>query len=243
VFMDEDVLEAQEEDDDLEEEEEEFLLSPADEKLLDQTYALVSIPNPPTWYMNASYPTLFKDEDRGKLDALFEAAGVELTPSLEGVLFAPEPPSFEFFKNTPPAAQMTWAVYNVCMEMAGAKDALYIGSGTDQTHGGATHRLNIYRPYLATTPEEIEALDIDVRSIEASRLPEFVKSHLKLGYHISHIGVLCSSPIPPPALVAKTRGMFLAFEATFTIMFWACIEWITDAALYEVRLWKRSSVG
>ena len=98
---------------------------------------------------------------------------------------------------------------------------LYIGSGTD-SNLGVISRTASYT--------------------QARSLPRFMKRALDNGYHVAHVGLLCWTPMPPPGIQPRARALFLALEATFTVLLHACIPMITDDDAQHLLLWPRDSV-
>ena len=86
------------------------------------------------------------------------------------------------------------------LEKKDEEPKLYVGSGTS-TYNGVSARIG----------------DYDRNKV----IPRRVAEALKKGYTITHMGLLCWSPISPADLVPIRRVLFTALEATLTFVFWA----------------------
>ena len=191
----------------------------ADEKVAHLTCTLVNL-NVPAWYINPTFKTVIPDRDA--FDDLTAVCPLTYPPTLGDVLNAAGPPRFSYFATLPKPKKGFWAIYAVSMVKEGEKSCLYFGSGTDASTG-VTNRTGQYFP-------------------GSLMLPRFVNRALNEGYTISHIGMICWTPIPSPGFVPRSRGLFLALEAVFTVVFHACNPMITDSYLDDVQLWPRESV-
>lgn len=188
-------------------------------QLLDTTSALVNI-RQPGWYVTAEIRAVL--EDRDDFDTLSQCLPLELSPTTSTILSSAAAPAFSAFLSLPDAvAAVSWGIYAVCMEKEGSMPKLYIGSGTDATNG-VTTRMGSYRRGL--------------------NLPRLVKIAVDKGYHVSHVGLFCWTPLPPTGIVPRARAFFLALEATFTVLLHACIAMITNSSFEHLLLWSRSSV-
>ena len=144
---------------------------------------------------------------------------------MQAVLESADPPPFSWFASLPSARTVTvkiWAIYAISMVKRGHRGRLYFGSGTNAEHG-VTARATDYRP-------------------DGTNLPRFVAQAFRDGFVISHIGLLCWTPLPTPGLVPRARGLFLALEAAFDVIFHAKIKAITDSYFGHLVLWSADSV-
>jgi hypothetical protein len=170
--------------------------------------------------MNASSKSLF--EERDKFDSVADCTPLTMAPGLGAVLNDDSPPPFSYFLSLPAPIKDVWGVYAKWMEKPGSRPAVYSGSGTAE--GGLKIRIDSYKP-------------------TSVNLPLIVNRYLKRGYRFSHVGMLCWTPKPRPALIPRARGFFLALEAGFTVALHCCIPKITDAYTVHLHLWARDAVA
>ncbi|KAK5050099.1 hypothetical protein LTR84_004219 [Exophiala bonariae] len=95
---------------------------------------------------------------------------------------------------------------------------------TSETEGGLISRTKHYKP-------------------NDPKMPRHVKLKMDQGYDIASVGLLCSSPIPPPGLQARAIGLFLLLEAVFCTIFHGKFEMITDQYYEHILLWQRDDVS
>lgn len=111
------------------------------------------------------------------------------------------PPTVAYFKGLPYTDYdaKVLAVYMLVFEKENERPRLYVGSGT-HTKFGAVHRLKDYDT--------------------GRNLPRYVAAALKEGFSMVHKTFLCSMPVPTPAQVPVYRLLFIAFECSFSFLFW-----------------------
>lgn len=185
----------------------------------DMTWKLVQI-TAPDWYLNPSFKVLF--DTRSAYDSIAACSPLEFPPDMQDVLTRSEPPGISFFKSLPKPVCKVWAIYGITMEKFGCNPKLYVGSGTDATLG-VSDRLKNYGPGHAM-------------------LPRLVREAFRQGYHISHQGPLCWTPLPSAGLVPRVRARFLLLEAIFTCLFHASRASTSDVLYQDVLLWERQTV-
>ena len=132
---------------------------------------------------------------------------ISFAPELMKILKSPTPPTLEDLKSLPklPTKTKVWAVYLLVLEREGEKPEIYIGCGTESIYG-VKSRFNQYD--------------------NENTLPKEVKDRLENHqYKITFQGLLGWTPLPldDNLLHFKTRTLFLAFEATFSILLWAML--------------------
>jgi hypothetical protein len=211
------------EDDELDElmlDDDDFLDLDAVSLLVDNlTFRLVNI-NAPDWYMNPDFKVLFSK--RSSFDSIAGSSPLTFAPKLHDILTSSEIPTIAFFKSLPIySGGKIWAVYVIVMEKPGCLPMIYIGSGSHAVHGVGI-RLLQHKPGCST----------------AAR---FVLQAFKQGYHISHRGLLCWTPLPTPGLVPRVRARILAVEALFTCLFFAAFAATTDSYFKDLLLWERDT--
>lgn len=69
------------------------------------------------------------------VDGIMNQAGRSLASGLAKVLQSAEPPSVDFFRSVPLRQTKSWGVYLLTLEKEGKTPRVYIGSGTEKTHG------------------------------------------------------------------------------------------------------------
>lgn len=121
-------------------------------------------------------------------------------PSLWDAVQDASQPSLAFFKSLPTTCKNLWGVYLLVLEKDGHRPMIYVGSGTDSTYG-------ILRRFL----------QYDARQ----SLPSRIGPALDNGYTITHKGVLCWTPRPAAVDKYNIRGLILAMETAFAVLFWA----------------------
>lgn len=73
-------------------------------------------------------------------------------------------------------------------------------------------------------------------------LPYYVNKALEDGYHISHKGLLCRSPIPARPLQPTVRTFFILLEAAFAFIFWAMYATKGDYGMSSICPWDRAAL-
>jgi hypothetical protein len=149
------------------------------------------------------------------------SAWFSFAPGLLDVLKATTPPTIAYFKTLLTEVKRRWAVYLLVLEKLGSRPKIYIGPGT---YGitGATSRFNQYD--------------------NKTSLPRYVKCALDDGYTILHKGTLCWSPIPPLGTRFIVRTLFLAIEATFSIVLWAMKSRTKDYGMPHLCPWPLEDI-
>lgn len=155
------------------------------------------------------------------LEKLLIESLISFAPGLLEAVQSATPPLLSFFKNLPTSPTDVLAVYALVFEKAGSPFILYIGSGTCRTRGAAT-RWD----------------DHDARK----SVPRYVEQAYQNGYTLTHKGLLCWSPIPIPGLQFQLRVLFVAIEATLSIVLWAMKSRTKDYGMPHLCPWKIDSI-
>jgi hypothetical protein len=151
------------------------------------------------WYLkNPTHDIFFPNKDA--LSAMLSL--VTFAPGLAKILTAATPPTIKMFKRLPKEYRGLWGVYVVVLEKKGRRPIIYIGSATDKKLG------------------------MHVRSLHYSRknsrhIPQRVSKALARGYRITHIGLLCQTPIPSVKNRYLLRSLFIILETAFSFTLWA----------------------
>ncbi|KXT17371.1 hypothetical protein AC579_3844 [Pseudocercospora musae] len=196
-------------------------LDPVQEKVFDIIHKIALI-DAPQWFINPDFRTILGEQE--KFDSITSACSLQFPPTLLDTLCSPSPPAYSYFKTLPAPSEGIWAVYAVCLKKVGEKQKLYIGSGT-AAEDGVLARVKIYN-----------------NETIAPNLPRMVKTARRDGFEITHVGLLCWAPIPTPGLVPRSRGLFLAAEATFSKLFQAVVVWCNDYLFDHIILWDREHI-
>jgi hypothetical protein len=152
----------------------------------------------PQQQQNKLYAQFF--DDFTDLQVIASSVPIEFPDDLYNVLKSEALPTIHTFKLFSTKTN-GWAVYLLILYKPGGMYRVYVGSGTD-SFGGADVRLGHYD------------------HLTWSMLPVLVKAAINEGYVIVNKVLLVWTPsIPAPHLRARTRLLFLAFEATFTFVF------------------------
>lgn len=178
--------------------------------------------NAPVWFIHVDYSVIFGEQS--SFDSIVDACPLSFPPSLQAVLESDEPPPFEYWFSLPPPTYEHFAIYAIPIQKAGHPDRLYFGSGTNPTQG-VKARTVFY------TPDNVHTL------------PSLVKKAFEEGYHVAHIGMVCWTRIPSTGLIPRARGLFLVLEATFTVLFHACVPSLSDLYVEHLLLWPREAVS
>ncbi|KAK4961355.1 pyruvate carboxylase [Elasticomyces elasticus] len=173
----------------------------------------------PSWYINPEFKVVLAEE----FTAITSTTPLTFAPGLLDVLQSDTPPSMSFFDSLPTPGSKVWAVYAVVLKKAGCPDQLGIGSGTRVT-GGAKARTNNYS------------------NRTHAQLPRFVRMAYDQGYHLSHVGMLCWTPIPLPALVPRARLYFLSLESVFHCVFYSTYPKSMDDHWTDMMPWPREAI-
>lgn len=153
------------------------------------------------------------------------ATPLVFTDCLRETLCSKSPPTVDYFLNLPDPIRDYWTVYVVVLVDLEDNYSIYIGSATGVLGGGCVLRAAHYRDKTNGV------------------LPAFVRRAYDEGSELVHIGILCWCPIPRPALVPRVRLLFLALEAVFTCLFFACRRQVSDSAWAHLFPWKRAMVS
>jgi hypothetical protein len=164
---------------------------------------------------NPVFAMIFSTED--VLEQLMSDSLLVFAPGLLDVLQATTPPSVPYFKSLPADIKKHWAIYLLVLEKPGCRHKIYIGSGTDRDRGGAK------RFWQYDTKRS---------------LPRYVERALNDGYTIVHKGLLCWSPNPTTAKRVAVRALFLAIEATISIVLWAMVSRTKDYGMPHLCPWS-----
>jgi hypothetical protein len=151
------------------------------------------------------------------LEQLLSDSLLIFAPVLLDVVQASTPPSMSYFKNLPTDVRKCWAVYLLVLEKPGCRPKIYVGSGTNRV-GGAAKRFQDYD--------------------NQTTLPIYIRRALKDSYTIVHKGLLCWSPLPAPSKRFPVRALFLAIEATFSIVLWAMVSRTNDYGMPPLCPWS-----
>ena len=181
----------------------------------------MDLPQP---FVNPAIRTFFAE--RAAYDNVSAMSPLSFPPTLGDTLSAAEPPPVEWFRalaRPEPTDAKVWAIYALLLEHEDLPPALYIGSGTS-AEVGFSRRI---QSYFTSSPT----------------LPRLVKVALQKGYHISSIGMLCSTPLPTPSLVPPVRARFMALENYLSIRFHAVVQMVPDKYFQHLVSWPRSSVS
>jgi hypothetical protein len=136
-----------------------------------------------------------------ELEKVAGATDLAFCKDLLEVASSMTPPTVAYFKGLPypDYDAKVLAVYMLVFEKENERPRLYVGSGT-HTKYGAIHRLKVY---------------------DAGRnLPRYVAAALREGFSMVHKTFLCSMSAPTPAQVPVYRLLFIAFECSFSFLFW-----------------------
>lgn len=180
-------------------------------------YDLINV-NAPEWYINPEFLAILAAE----FAQIAAATPLEFAPGLLAVLEDSLAPDLDFFQTLPEVIRYVWGAYAATFVKDGCPPLIYFGTGTDQS--GLIVRTQMY---------------YDTDHI---RLPQRVREAYRDGYELSHIGMLCWTPTPLPALVPRARLYMLAIEATFTCIFYGVIETWMDRFWSDMMPWQRGSV-
>jgi hypothetical protein len=192
----------------------------ASRKIDDLVHGLVTL-DVPSWYINPVFKTLFSD--RSNYDSVAASSPLTMAPRMDDVLSEADPPSLNFFLSLPEEPEgKHWGVYALTMEKDGCDPCVYIGSGTNADLG-VRARMRSYAP-------------------GRSGLPRFVQLRFGQGYHVSHIGLLCYTPLPSPGLAPRVQARILLVEATMTVTFHAAYAAVTDSWFSDLLFWPREKV-
>lgn len=155
------------------------------------------------------------------LDTVCAYLGLEFAPGLWDVLTSTTPPDFSFFKNLPGPLNETskYGIYVLTLEKKGWRPRLYIGSSVNAL--GYYARTKGYK-YVAS---------------QGKVFPKHVKKSLRLGFKITHIGMLmrCSNCNFSARLNEMARLVVLNFECTFSRIFFARTR-NTDTFRHDVEM-------
>jgi hypothetical protein len=141
------------------------------------------------------------------LDTVCGYLDLSFAPGLYDVLMSSTPPDLSFFKSLPaPRSEKgMFAVYILILEKDGCRPRLYVGkaSGEDNYY----YRTQQYRNPTASW----------------KAMPSNVRKSLRLGYKITHIGILakCRSLMHDARMNEMARLIILNLECTFSRIFFA----------------------
>ncbi|KAK4951906.1 carbamoyl-phosphate synthase (glutamine-hydrolyzing) cpa2 [Elasticomyces elasticus] len=173
----------------------------------------------PARCINQTFATIFTAHEI--IAELLEDSMVAFAPGLLDVLQSATPPGIDVFKRLPTNGTGRWGVYLVVLEKAGRRPRIYIGSGT-QVVGGVASRWQTYA--------------------RLTGLPRFVQRAIDEGYTITHVGLLCWASIPAPAVRFPLRSLFLALEATFSVLLWAMVSRTKSYGLPNLCPWDLDAI-
>lgn len=143
-------------------------------------------------------------------------------PGLFEILNSVTPPGLPFFKSLPTIGTKRWGIYLLVLEHPTERFRIYIGSAL---HGveGVVQRFRNYRNHAV--------------------LPLYVEEALEDGFTITHMGLLCSIPIPNASLWFAMRTLMKALEAAFTYAFGALAPDGPDEGLTHLAFWPLESLS
>jgi hypothetical protein len=147
---------------------------------------------------------------------------LEFAPNLSDVVQRTTPPLLSDFKSLPTHVCKCWAVYLHVLEKRRCRFRIYIGVGTQASHG-VLHRLQNYDSQTS--------------------LPRHVQEAFDDGYTITHTGLLCWAAIPPVLLRFPVRVVFVLLEATVAIVFWAMISREKDYGMPRLSPWDAKDIA
>lgn len=173
----------------------------------------------PDWYMNPNFKLVLEPEST----AIFAATPLTFAPGLLDVVQSSSPPRLSYFKTTPAPARGYWAVYVGTLEKPGCKPKLCIGSGTNAVEGV----VNRTRHYLDE---------------KHPSLPRYVRRAFDQGYELTHMGMLCWTPLPPAGIVPRARLRMYGAEAAFTHLFFSAHRFKVDVLWEDLMPWSREDV-
>ena len=171
-------------------------------------------------------------ETREFYDEMCSDCTINYAPGLEDVLHRAKCPDVNFFTNLPMISldeqKKSWGIYAHVMSKPGrSKKFLYIGSATNQK--GMHLRREVYKK-----PDD-------------KRLPSLIAPAFEAGYDIEHTGLLCWVGTSVVSKCLRTRARFIALEALFCGVFFACVKEQTDAAVFKSTIspivWSRQEVN
>ena len=174
----------------------------------------------PNALKNPKFDLLFPIE--APLEEAMSTALLDFAPGFLDVVQSAVPPTIEWFKQLPEKPLNVWAVYAIVLEKMGHRPKVYSGSGTDSGRG-VRSRFNRYQK-------------------QTGQLPRFVKQALDDGYTITHKGFLCWAPIPVAGSMYPIVGLFLAMEATFSIVFWTMKSRTKDYCMPHLCPWSLDDI-
>jgi hypothetical protein len=151
------------------------------------------------WYSkNPTHDIFFPTKDA--LRAMLSL--VTFAPGPINMLVAATPPTIKMFKRLPNKYRGLWGVYLIVMERNGRRPKIYIGSGTDKKLGMHAR----YQSYFRKSSNVV---------------PQRVAKALARGYRITHMGLLCQTPIPSLKNRYSLRSLFIILETAFSFALWA----------------------
>ncbi len=154
---------------------------------------------------NPIFSRIFPTE--AAMEAILLASGFVLPNGLLDVVQCKSPPPLSFFKTLPTEFGQRWGIYVIVLEKQTCRPRIYIGSGTEK-RSGVSMRIGQYR--------------------RRENLAKSVRDALNQGFNISHIGLLCWTPLPPASRRRTLRALYLIIEAAFTLWFWAMVSRTRD---------------
>lgn len=137
--------------------------------------------------------------------------------NLLDIVQSPTPPSLSDFKSLPTYVSKCWAVYLLVLEKPSSRPRIYVGSGTQSSHG-VVHRLQNYNTKI--------------------NLPHYIRQAFDDGYIITHTGLLCWAAVPAVLIRFPVRVLFVLLEATLAIVFWAMFSRSTDYGMPRLSPWN-----
>ncbi|KLO86133.1 Uncharacterized protein Y057_14050 [Fusarium fujikuroi] len=185
-------------------------------------FHMLSIPFEP-WFLNPKFPMVF---DADTYDFIAYSSPLTFSESLSDVLSSTHPPTIDYFKSLPsPPDELTkhWGVYLHILKKNGEKPRVYIGSGTNMTHG-LRGRLRTYKgPVDQTTPKAM------AQSYAA-------------GFKLTHTTLLCWTPIPELVVRYKAQCRMLLVEGLFQMVFFAQSYSRAEPLWLPYVPWSRSQI-
>jgi len=168
----------------------------------------------PTGLKNGGFATILPTLQA--LEQVLLDSSLTFAPGLLEVLQSKTPPSIAYFERLPVQTATLWGVYIIVLEKPGHRPKLYTGCGTGRQ--GVRHRLASYP--------------------KGQMLPKYVQYALDDGYTITHMRLLCCSPIPTASKRVPLRALYLVIEAAFSLYFWTMVSRTKDYGIPRLCPWS-----
>jgi len=170
----------------------------------------------PEKLLNPKYHKVFPSLDA--VQTLMTQAGVQFAPDLLATVQSSTPPKVSFFEGLPSMASggTDYGDYELVLKKLGYPDIVYNGSATAKKQGMAKRSGNYEKK---------------------ENLPKHVEEALDQGYRITSKGLFCWAPRPKTGMMFRTRALFKALEAVFSLVFWTLKLRDTDYGMPDLCPW------